>query len=374
MKRFMVVLLVAGAAHAEVFDGLAVIDRGDRVEIIVRGAFAVPEARATSLGDKLEIQLVVPPDALMSVHPADATVKKVELLGGPNPRLSVQLRHGRDTTAKIAAVTEIVQAEGGIRVTLTRSAALKNYRPPVVAAAVVAAPIVAAPAPAKLTPVTIEAPAPTPAPAPVKVEAPAPVKTEPAPAPILAAPAPAPILAAPAILAAPVPAAIAGAQTASDFGLGRASALVLGLAACVVLVLIARRKKQNATTDLIRVIASQSIGGKHKVVLIATGRREFLLSVSDKGTRVIGRWRNRTTEKYEKEFFDVPVGEFGTMDFAEPTTTVRPRLEKPIETPMALGPASPAVAGLLKLRDRAVGTGDNTEFAQKLARASRSKA
>ena len=112
-----------------------------------------------------------------------------------------------------------------------------------------------------------------------------------------------------------------------------------------------------------------------EVVLIATGRREFLLSVSDKGTRVIGRWRNRTTEKYEKEFFDVPVGEFGTMDFAEPTTSVRPRLEQPIETPMALPPASPAIAGLLKLRkgDRAVGTGDNTEFAQKLARASRSK-
>ena len=59
-------------------------------------------------------------------------------------------------------------------------------------------------------------------------------------------------------------------------------------------------------------LASQSLGGKHKVVLIAHGRREFLLSVSDKGTRVIGRWQNRTTEKYEKEFFDVPVGEFGT--------------------------------------------------------------
>jgi flagellar biogenesis protein FliO len=290
----------------------------------------------------------------------------------------VQLRHGRDTTAKIAAVTEIVQAEGGIRVTLIRSAALKNYKPPVVAAAVVAAPIAAAPPPAKvaaaLTPVTIEAPAP----APVKVESPAPILAAaplPAAAPLLAAPVPAPILAAPApapLLAAP--AAIAGTQTQSEFGLGRASALVLGLAACVVLVLIARRRKQNATTDLIRVIASQSIGGKHKVVLIATGRREFLLSVSDKGARVIGRWQNRTTEKYEKEFFDVPVGEFGTMDFAEPTTTVRPRLEKPIETPMALGPASPAIAGLLKLRDRAVGTGDNTEFAQKLARASRSKA
>jgi flagellar biogenesis protein FliO len=222
-----------------------------------------------------------------------------------------------------------------------------------------------------LTPVTIEAPAPAPPPAPVKVETPLPVKTAPEPAP---APAPAPVKAEPApapILAAPAPAVIAGTQTQSEFGLGRASALVLGLGACVVLVLIARRKKKNATTDLIRVIASQSIGGKHKVVLIATGRREFLLSVSDKGTRVLGRWRNRTTENYEKEFFDVPVGEFGTMEFAEPTTTVRPRLDRPLETAAALPPASPAVAGLLKLRkgERARGTGDNEEFAHQLTRA-----
>jgi len=354
MKRLLVVLLVAGAARAEVFDGLAIIDRGDRVEIIARGAFAVPETHATSFGDRLEIPLVVPPDAVLSARPSDATVKKVELMGGDNPRLSVQLRHGRDTTAKIAAVTDIVQAEGGIRVTLVRSDALKTYKPaPAPAPAPVAAPV---PVPA---PVAVAAPAAAPVPAPVAVAAP------------VAAPVPAP-----AAVAAPVKieAPIAGTQTKSEFGLGRASALILGLGACAVLVLIARRKKKNAATEVIRVIASQSLGGKHKVVLVAAGHREFLLSLSDKGTRVIGRWRNRADA--EERATAEPVGEFGSIDFtAEPPTRVRPRLEKPVEQAVALPPASPAVAGLLKLRkgERALGTGDNEDWAQKLSRA-RSKA
>src|SRR5262249_45865079 len=71
----------------------------------------------------------------------------------------------------------------------------------------------------------------------------------------------------------------------------RIAALAIALGACAVVLFVARRRRGNAPGDQIRVLASQSLGGKHRVVLVSAGKREFLLALSEKDTRVIGRWR-----------------------------------------------------------------------------------
>jgi flagellar biogenesis protein FliO len=74
--------------------------------------------------------------------------------------------------------------------------------------------------------------------------------------------------------------------------------LILGiLAGAGGLVVWAKKKRPaSAAQPAINVIASKSLGGKARVVLLAAGERELLLSVSDRGAaRLIGKWRRGDT-------------------------------------------------------------------------------
>lgn len=346
LAPFIFILAFAGVARADGNDGLVVVDRGDRVDVIVRGAVAA-SGPANAVGDRVEIPLADLPLSPMSLRSADSTVGKVELLAGPKPRLSIALHHGRETTAKIANAAEIVTAAEGFRVTLLRSSALKSYvKPPEPALA-------SAPA---IETKPIEPPAPVPAPAPVAVPVPAPAAAA-VPAP---AAAPAPVASAPPAQAS---APILGAQSSSDMSPLRIAALAIGLGACAVVLFVARRRRGNAPGDQIRVLASQSLGGKHRVVLVSAGKREFLLALSEKDTRVIGRWRKPAAARATAdEPIEVPS-----------RTGLLSAMERPAAIPAALPPASPAVAGLLKLRKTSpspAGTPQNDlEWAARLARA-----
>jgi len=346
----VVLMLLAGVARAEVEsqNGLVVVDRGEKVDVIVRGSMAAT-GPATSVGDRVEIPLADLPMSALSLRSADATVGRVEILPGPKPRLSIALHHGRDTTAKIAGAAEIVTAPEGFRVTLLRSSALKSYVKPPEA-------IAPPPPAAEIKPIEpIAAPAAAAIPAPVPAPTVAASVATAAPA---AAPAPAPALG--TIQSQPA-APIAGTQTSSDIGGARLAALAIGLIACAVLLFVARKRRGTTAGADIRVIASQSLGGKHRVVLVAAGKREFLLALSEKGTSVIARWRTQTRAIAEPQRIDAPA--------RPPMITAT---EKAI-LPAALPPASPAVAGLLKLRKTSPspsGTPQNDlEWAARLARA-----
>jgi Flagellar biosynthesis protein, FliO len=288
-----VAALAPGLALA---DGIAVHAMKDHLEITVPGAKAAgPSADAHH--DFVEVRLATAVKAAPYLDASDATLKKIEIT---EDVLRIQLHHSQDTTKRVAAATRIISDAAGLHVSLPRKEALASW-------AKVTKP---EPEPEKLpapaTRLIIEGP---PAPA-------APAKTDPPPAPGLAAPA-----AAPPAAPAAAPLAIGGGKPAGPPTSG--VLLVLGIcAAGGGLVLWARKRRPAPTEEAIRVIASRGLGGKARVVLLAAGERELLLSVSDKGNaRLIGRWRR---------------GDTGTHAALDPVATNR----RP----------SPSVSGLIKLR------------------------
>jgi flagellar biogenesis protein FliO len=362
MRIALFILLTAGAAHAGA-DGLVVVDRGDRVDVVVRGTVAAV-GPAVSFGDRVEIPLADLAIAPLSLRSGDSTVSKVEIIAGPRPRLSIALHHGRETTAKIAGAAEIVVAPEGFRVTLVRSAALKNVvvklPEPIVAAAIIK-PVEAIAAPIA-APIAAAPPAPTPAPAPAPALLPAAAPAADSPATATAAGI---TTGTPIVTQAPPIVPPLGTPSSSEMSPIRVGALVIGLLACVVLVVVARKRRRPPIGEQIRIVASQSLGGKHRVVLVAAGKREFLLALSEKETRVLGRWRKAQSAQVVDE---API--------EMPERTRSPMIaatDKPIHHPIALPAASPALAGLLKLRRTSptpMGTPQNDlEWAARLARA-----
>jgi flagellar biogenesis protein FliO len=136
------------------------------------------------------------------------------------------------------------------------------------------------------------------------------------------------------------------------------------------LVLWARKRRpSHAPEEAIRVVATRSLGGKSRVVLLAAGDREMLLSVSDRGTaKLIGRWRRGDTqiaatqaaslrgaaaaalddEDDEAFMLDpTPAAQLSSV-MAAASGTPRAAIDDPASGP-SRGP-SPSVAGLLKLR------------------------
>lgn len=96
-------------------------------------------------------------------------------------------------------------------------------------------------------------------------------------------------LATPSPIAAPVAAPIGIGVAEEPAGPMRSWALaILALGGAAALVLVARRKRGAAIDgDRIRVLSSQSVGAKARLVLVSVQDRTLLLSVGDQGAQLI---------------------------------------------------------------------------------------
>ena len=278
----------AFAAGEEQAIPITVTPSPESVTVTVVGV--IPEGKINASGDLLQLSLAgAPPPVALDVK--DDTLRRIEIVDG---KISLQLRHGRDTTLKIAAGSKLASSTGGFTIAFPR----KNH--PAVAAATA-------------PPALVAEPTPPPAPAAAAVTT--------TPPPVVAAP---PIAAAPPATATPntMP-GIPGSAT-SPFGFAVAG--ILGIAALGAY-LFAKRKKGDVTKSALKVVATTPMGARSRLVLVAAGERELLLAVDPKGVTLIEKWRSEPAENEDE------------ADFAAAA-----------EPKFALKPASPAVSGLLKLR------------------------
>ncbi|MBI4509620.1 MAG: flagellar biosynthetic protein FliO [Deltaproteobacteria bacterium] len=408
-KTFWIVALLAPcvvstealAQQAELIPRLKVIQ--DEASVTINVTVTPDErprnAQAEARSDRVEIPLpglqivgeVMPLD--------DDLVKRIELIPGPNARLSIKTRRGREGTAKTAAGTSVAVTSQGIRVVLPRE------RNPVaigqavnVGAAQGATVAPQAPAPTVPVGIVVENRIPslvtqaqgagsnsagtnnTLAPAAVvattaaevaakqeakAVEPAVPTITTPAAAPATpAVPAEKPSFL-PAlnvqgemgtINATPKP----NAARASIGGSSVAWGILLLLACCGIGFLARRRIKIPNLGESIRVISSQALGPRTRLVLVAAGSRKLLLSVGDKGTHVLAKWSRRA----EDEGPEGPSEKEMPLDHEQAQPSRLKPLWKQImaEEESDAGPAqqpargsseSPLVSGILRLRTKA---------------------
>jgi hypothetical protein len=127
---------------------------------------------------------------------------------------------------------------------------------------------------------------------------------------------------------------------------------------------VRRRRKSQPAPERLEIIATRSLGGKSRVVWLGAGDRELVIAVTPQQVRPLAQWR-RGAATGERGFGRVFDDARDTMDapLARGTGVDLPRHRT--------GPiASPAVSGLIKLRERVptvnedVATGDEDADAQ----------
>ena len=271
---------VALSAPVE-FDG-----SGDhRVTISAAGLKAA--GAVVAHGDMLEIPLAAT-DASAHIDADDATVKHIDLIGGAHPRLIVRLHHSKHTTERIAAATIAQDADGSLKVIIPRQPS--GSAPVATAAAVAAAPAATVPvAPAAET-APIAAPvAKTPI---AKSEAKPEAKIEAKPDAKVEAKTPAIAIVPAEQLGIPV----AKEQVSTDSLLDDHKAsprtawwVLLTLIIGVPALLFAQKRRGGGKVQepLLKVLASQSLGGKAKLMIVEADGKRILLAVNDQTTRVV---------------------------------------------------------------------------------------
>lgn len=309
LSAVAVIAVAAPRAHAAPFE---LHDRGDRVEIVARGWTAVDPSAVVVTRERLELVVAGGLAAARQSY-EDPTVRRVEVRGREPRLLSIKLRGDHDRVAALAPLTTVTQVDDAIVVVIPRAV------PRPAAAAPVAAPLLARPTAADAAPAT--PPAATPS-----------VATPPPPA-VASAPAAAPSTTTPA--AAP-PARVRVGGAAATTG-ARWWMLLVGLA----LVggggaLVARRKqKAPVAASRIEVIDSRSLGGKARVVWLGAGDRELVVAVGPQQVRLLGQWRRAPH----------------ALDVNDPADGPALPVARGSATRLAAVPASPAVSGILRLRD-----------------------
>jgi flagellar biogenesis protein FliO len=201
-------------------------------------------------------------------------------------------------------------------------------------AAPAAAPAAPTPAPAKIEAPKVDAtpvPVPTPVPAPAKIEAP---KVEAAPAPAIAkVSAPVEKPPEPAKLGTPIP-----PEKRDWSGTGFYMIAALGTLGGAAYIMKKKRAAAATQTSTIDVIAQRTLGNKAKVVWLAAGQREMIISVTGTQVRMLGQWPRGTANTPALESNDGPrLPRLPTATAVETAPAERPSL-------------SPSVAGILKLR------------------------
>jgi len=341
--HLIVVLIAVHAANAEAHASpLAVALRGTNMIIDVADVDA--DGALVARGDRLEIPLrKVGEPSLLDRSDDDELVRRVQLVTGTRPRLIVQLRHSRHTTERYAQLAVVEKNGDSLRVSLPRTL------PPERADS--------EPAPrANIAPATAEnviAPTHVIALAAAPVEASARDRS-PEPAPKLGIASASPLAPSAATLER-IELADEPARVTNGSLLVFAGALFVG-----VLALVAHRYRRRgpAAKESIRVLATKALSGRAQVILLETSGRELLVSVSEHGVRLLGRWSTETaptTQEVEEDVARaIPTRNEDRRPRIVPalsvTDTTAPN-ESPASAPME--PRSRAVVGLIKLRERA---------------------
>ncbi len=334
--RLAIITLIAlpTVVLADPAPGFEVIDRGTAVEVIAHNVTAAKTA-VIPIRSRLEVPLVGHPRADKAL-PTDPTVKLVEFDGNEQRVLSVKLGFERTEVRALAKYAQAIQVGSDVHIMFPRivpadGAAIVLPEPtlPADLAAKLAAkapvPVAAvtAPVPPPMTPETkVSAPPAAPATA---------VEPKPETTPVAATTAPL-VPQTNAKPAAAAPAKEDAWQKLSMYG-------AIGLAAigCGVW-LLRRRKAQQGVVSSIDVIAQKSLGGKAKVVWFTAGGREMVVAVTPQSVRMLGQWKKGT----------------GSADTAalSPLPSAQTYADGSRETRAEKGGSSPAVGGILKLRER----------------------
>lgn len=308
MRLALLVLLAPAVASADPAPSFEILDRGTAVEVIAHNVTAAKTA-ISPIRSRLEIPLAGHPRADRAL-PTDATVKLVEF-DGTEPRvLSVKLGFERPEVKALAKYAQAIQVGTDVHVMVPRSIPAEG------AAVVLPEPTLSPELAAKVAAIT----------------APDPVKPEPKPEPKLEAPPPAPPpkVEEPKPAAAvtkPAPATAAPAKDEAWQKLSMYGAAGLAAIGCGIWLLRRRKAAQGPTTS-IDVIAQKSLGAKAKVVWFTAGGREMVVAVTPQQVRMLGQWKRSTDGGAQQP---LPAAHALAAD-------------KPA--------SSPAVAGILKLRER----------------------
>ena len=303
-----VLFLLAGATVAQAEPRFEVLDRGDAVEIVAHETKAMTTAIAP-VRSRLEVPITSRPAIGKLVPANEKTVRVVELDGNTKPVLSVKLGFEHETVATLAKYAQAIQVGEDLHLIVPRAlpapgttiALPEPTLPPELAA--------------KLAPPAspLQPPAPKLAPKPEAKPAP---KLEPKLEPKAPAPQAAPVV----DKAKPIAKAPEGSP------LQNLPALLAFALAAIGCVMWMKRKKRASTqpASSIDVVAQKSLGGKARIVWLRIGNRDMVVAVTPQSVCTLGQW----------------------LKSAE-----RAPLPEAITAPAAAPPeASPAVAGLLKLR------------------------
>lgn len=375
------------------FDG-----SGDhRITVSVAGVKAA--GAVVAHGDMLEIPLTAT-DASAHIDADDATVKHIDLIGGAHPRLIVRLHHSKHTTERIAAATIAQDANGSLKIVIPRQATGGATTAPVAAAPIATEAKPEAKIEAKTeakTEAKIEAKTESKLEAkPAKIEAKTEAKSEPK-IEVKGEKTPAPIAIVPAEQLG-IPVAKEPIATDSLLDDHKANprtawwvlvALIVGVPA----LLFAQKRRGGGKVQepLLKVLASQSLGGKAKLMIVEADGKRILLAVNDQTTRVvanleaavaaIGEDANAANDgESDDDDLDFPIDEAparAEASFREPTreqpihhietsrndsavvhlsTTASTATSIPTVSTVSSSSNS-AIAGLLKLRADANATG-----------------
>jgi|GEM_PF-1645293 len=331
LRAFFVVAAVAGFAAPAAADSpvsARVFDQGRHVLVEIDG-LAASAPIANTRGDRIEVPVANGLAHGGRLEVEDKTIKRVFFETNGVPRVSIQMRHGRSTTEKLAAGSIVEQAGGTLRIRVPRrrrhisgatpeapvalqtelvdgpARAVAPPSAPQVAVAPAAAPptpaapAAAPPATAAAVPEPVAAAAPVPA-TPAKTAAPeaaptAPTETAKQPAPSGADDTVAALGATDGAgeSASKDDAGAAGSIGGATGGGGNLGLVILILGACAGAAWFARRRSQQlpAVDPALSIIAEKTLGARAKVVLLSAGDREILLSVGDKdGPTLLGQW------------------------------------------------------------------------------------
>ncbi len=390
MKTAVIVSLTLVASAAQAAPGFKVIDRGDAIEVVAKDTRAT-STTVTTTRERIEVSVAGYPRA-PKIAPHDQFVKEVEFEGGKSRRFSVKLTMDRPTVQALARHAQAVQVGNDLHLIFPKLIPAAGKKavlpeptlPPELAAkAAKAAPTIQSEGePLVNSPDEIPRPGTPVHAAPAHADAHADAHAAPAHADAHAAPAHADEAAAHTDTHAaaehhtPAAAKTAHAEKAdakhddAPAKIGKAKEPggsnmmmygIVGLALVGIGSFALKKKKGTAAPNLgIEVIAQKVIGPKAKIVWLSAGQREMIVSVTAQQVRMLGAWK-----KGEAPSVSIPSAHAlsdGRVDEKHDLARgSRPTFARPADAP-----ASPAIAGLLKLRkqgpeplvDEEVATGD----------------
>lgn len=292
---FFVCALTTVASAAPRFE---VLDRENAVEVIAYDVKAT-STKISPIRTRLEVP-IAPTASIPKLQPSgEKTIKVVER---DHNMLSVKLAFEHSEVVELAKAAQAIQVGNDLHIIVPRDVPVAGK------------------------PITLPEPTLPPELAEQAAAiAPVPVVTTPRTQPVAA---PEPVVPAPVTPAKQKPAVARPAE-----GSSRTNTFVLGALALVALgcgTWLTRRNRNAAqATSKIDVIAQRALGAKAKIVWLRAGERELLVTVAAQSVQVVTHW---------------PTGESPPARAALPTAFAQAAPEQ--------GPASPAVAGILKLRAR----------------------